>query len=162
MGIIYSTSEANSVSIFKALSPICKAAKVKLVEQGISRISDLIQSTGRLIKKVDAIFVSNDNMALNGISSILLVCKKAGIPVYVSDTDQVINGCLAALGPNQYEIGVQTGEIVRRLCDGKDVNGIAVEYPKQSKLYLNLKGIEDTAAMRITNEIRSQAKKLFE
>lgn len=163
LGILYNTGEANSASIVEALKPICRAAGLELIEQGISRISELIQSAERLAKKVDAIFISNDNMALSGISSVVSLCRKAGIPVYVSDTDQVIKGCLAALGPNQYEIGVQTGEMVRRICDGEDINEIAVEYPKKSELYLNLKrDASGAVCINITDEIRSEATKIFE
>lgn len=162
LGIIYNTGEANSASIVNLLKPICSTVGLELLEQGISRTSELIQSAERLSKKVDAIFISNDNMALSGISSIVSICKKAGIPVYVSDTDQVINGCLAALGPNQYEIGLQTGEMVRRICEGEDINKISVEYPKKSELYINLRGIQDTPSISITDEIRSQAARIFE
>ncbi|MDR0968900.1 MAG: ABC transporter substrate-binding protein [Holosporaceae bacterium] len=142
LGIIYNTGEANSAYIVEKLKEVCAKKGVKLAEQGISRISDVCQAADKLSKSVDAIFISNDNLALSGITTIVSICVKNKIPVYVSDADQVANGCLAALGPNQYDIGVQTGKIVDRIAAGEDVNKIAVEYPQKTELYLNKKAAQ--------------------
>jgi putative ABC transport system substrate-binding protein len=141
------------------LEKVCKKKGIELISQGISRISDIYQAADKLSKITDAIFISNDNLALSGISSIVSVCNRNKIPVYVSDTDQVINGCLAALGPNQYDVGRQTGEIVKRIIDGEDINKIAVAYPKEKELYLNLKSAK-ILGIEISNALKKQAKKV--
>lgn len=156
LGIIYNTGEANSVFIVNNLKPICNNMKIELLEQGISKISELPQAAERLAKIVDAIFISNDNMALSGMENVVSICDKNNIPVYVSDTDQVEKGCVAALGPNQYDIGVQTGKIAARVANGEDINSIGVQYPETTELYLNAKSVAN-----IPDEIKSQAKKIF-
>jgi putative ABC transport system substrate-binding protein len=160
IGVIYNTGESNSVSILKKLRKACEKYEIKLVEQGISRISDVYQAAGRLSKIVDAIFISNDNLTLSGIHGIVSICNKNKIPVYVSDTDQVKNGCLAALGPNQYDIGVQTGEVVGRVVDGEDINGIKVSYPKANELHINLKAAK-LLGITIQDSLIAQAKKVI-
>ena len=40
------------------------ASDIVLIEQGISKISEIPQATERIAKNCDAIFISNDNMAL--------------------------------------------------------------------------------------------------
>lgn len=67
LGIIYNTGEANSVFIVNKLKGICKSMNIELLEQGISKISELPQVTEKLAKVSDAIFISNDNMALSGM-----------------------------------------------------------------------------------------------
>ncbi|MDR0632402.1 MAG: ABC transporter substrate-binding protein [Holosporaceae bacterium] len=156
LGIIYNTGEANSVSIVKKLKPVCEKMGMNLLEQGISKISEILQTTEKLSKMVDAVFISNDNMALSAMSSIVAICGKNNIPVYVSDTDQVEKGCAAALGPNQYDIGVQTGKMVKRIVDGEDINEIPVEYPEVSELYINRK-----SPVKISDDVKSAAKKIF-
>jgi putative ABC transport system substrate-binding protein len=158
---VYNTSESNSISILKKLKKTCENKGIVLKEQGISRISDIYQATNKLAKTVDAIFITNDNLALSGISSIIAIANRNNIPVYVSDTDQVIKGCLASLGPNQYDIGVQTGEIVKRISDGEDINAISVAYPKVNELYLNLKAAK-ILGIEIPEDIKTQAKELIE
>jgi len=156
LGIIYNTGEANSVSIVKKLKPICEKMGINLIEQGVSKIAEIPQATEKLVKVVDAIFISNDNMALSAMANIVFISKKNNVPVYVSDTDQVEKGCAAALGPNQYDIGVQTGKLVKRIADGEDINKIPVEYPEVSELYLNQK-----AHLEIPDDVKSRAKQIF-
>lgn len=156
LGIIYNMGEANSTYIVNALKPICAAMNLELVEQSMTKISELPQMVEKLAQQVDAIFISNDNMALSGISNIVAICKKYGVPVYVSDTDQVEKGCAAALGPNQYQIGVQTGKIVEKIADGTDINIMKVEYPDTKELYLN-----ENSCVEISADLVAQAKKFF-
>ncbi|MDR1334557.1 MAG: ABC transporter substrate-binding protein [Holosporaceae bacterium] len=161
LGIIYNTGEANSVSIINKLRKVCENMGIKLEEQGISRSSDVYQATDKLAKIVDAVFITNDNLALTGIPTIVGICNRNKIPVYVSDTDQVANGCLASFGPNQYNIGVQTGEIIKKIVDGEDINSMAVAYPKVNELYLNLKAAK-ILGIEIPQNLRDQAKKIIE
>ncbi|GHU18007.1 hypothetical protein FACS189472_05700 [Alphaproteobacteria bacterium] len=159
LGIIYNFGEANSVSIVKRLRGVCKAAEINLIEQGVSTITDISQVLAKI--SADAIFISNDNLALSAMSNIVKVCNKKKIPVYVSDTDQVENGCIAALGPNQYDVGVQTGKMVQRIVDGENINDIKVEYPRVSELFLNEKSAE-LLGMTLSDDLKAEAKKIFQ
>ncbi|MDR2766511.1 MAG: ABC transporter substrate-binding protein [Holosporaceae bacterium] len=160
MGIIYNTGEANSVSIIKRLRKACEKNGVTLMEQGIARLSEISQAAGRLSGMVDAVFITNDNLALSGISYVVAVCSRSKIPVYVSDVDQVPKGCLAALGPNQYDVGVQVGKMVERIADGEDVNKIAVEYPNVCELHVNLKAAK-TLGLVVPKDVIAQAKNVI-
>ena len=137
LGILYNSGESNSISIIKKLEKECKAQGITLVKQSIQKSADIPQAINKLKTNVDAVFITNDNTALSGIPYIVKACDKVKIPVYVSDTDQVVKGCLAALGPNQYEIGKQTGRIIKRIKDGEDINKIRIEYPDTMELFLN-------------------------
>jgi putative ABC transport system substrate-binding protein len=87
---------------------------------------------------VDAIFISNDNTALSCLPSIIGICNGAGIPVYVSDADAVHLGALAALGPNQYSVGRQTGEMVAKVLNGESIANLPVEFPRKMEFFINL------------------------
>ena len=137
LGIIYNSGESNSISIIKKLEKECAVQGITLVKQSIQQSADIPQAITKLKTNVDAVFITNDNTALSGIPCIVQACDKVKIPVYVSDTDQVAKGCLAALGPNQYEIGRQTGRIIKRIQNGEDINEISVEYPDTMELFLN-------------------------
>ena len=137
LGILYNSGESNSISIIKKLEKECEAQGITLVKQSIQKSADIPQAINKLKTNVDAVFITNDNTALSGIPYIVKACDKVKIPVYVSDTDQVAKGCLAALGPNQYEIGKQTGKIIKRIKNGEDINKIRIEYPNTMEFFLN-------------------------
>lgn len=137
LGILYNPSEANSLSLIKQLQALCAQQGIVLVLQAAHRTSEVAPAATKLAAHVDAIFISNDNTALSALQAIINAGNKAKIPVYVSDTDAVALGALAALGPNQYNVGVQTGKMVARCLNGTNPGEIPVEFPERTELYLN-------------------------
>ncbi len=138
LGIIYNPGESNSISIIKKLEEIASTNNINIIKKSSTRASDVAQAAAALTKTADAIFISNDNMALSALQSIIKIATDAGIPVYVSDTDAVELGAVAALGPNQYNIGIQTGNMIAKILNGYDINKEKVEFPEKNDLYLNL------------------------
>ncbi|MDR1233984.1 MAG: ABC transporter substrate-binding protein [Holosporales bacterium] len=153
LGIIYNAAEQNSVAIVHKIDTYCKKeSNITLIAKCASNVQEIQQVTNSLIQDgVDAVFISNDNTALSSLPLITSLCKKYKIPVYVSDTDQVEpSGCLASLGPNQYDIGVQTAEIAVGLIDGKPP---PIEYPQSQKTVINV-SVAKELGIEIPEELR--------
>jgi putative ABC transport system substrate-binding protein len=139
LGFLYSPSEANSISLLKKLEEVCASMNIKLVTQTATQTSEVMQAATKLASEVDAIFISNDAVALSAMTVIIKAAKLARIPVFVSDTDLVDNGAIAALGPNQYQLGKQTAAMIVRVLKGADIASMPVEFPSDTDLYLNRK-----------------------
>ena len=90
-----------------------------------------------LVGKVDAVFINNDNTALAAFDSVIKISNSYKIPVFTSDIDLVPKGALAALGPDQYELGRQTGRMVARILKGEPVQSIAPELPADIDVKIN-------------------------
>lgn len=135
LGMLYNPAESNSVAIVQKMRTLCVSYGIELIEVVVQRTADIAQAVVRLISSVDAIFVSNDNTVLSALNNVTMIAKKYKKPVYVSDTDAVDRGCLCALGPNQYQIGRQTGKMILKALYGNI--GTAVEYPSCSELFIN-------------------------
>lgn len=139
LGILYNPGELNSMSIVKRLEELTPKFGITLIKQTANKTADVAQAVTKLAGSVDAIFISNDNTALSALQSIINVANRAKIPVYVSDTDAAELGALAALGPNQYQIGLQTGKMIARGLKGENLGVMPVEFPQKTDLYLNEK-----------------------
>jgi len=137
IGFLYNPGELNSITLVNRLKEICPKYGLELVEITASKTSEVYQSAVKLSSLVDAIFISNDNMALSALKTIVKAANAQQIPVFVSDTDIVKDGALAALGPNQYEIGKQTARLIARILNGEDINKMNVEFPEGTELFLN-------------------------
>ena len=137
LGLIYNPGEANSVSLVKKIKHLAKEIGITIVEATALKTSDIAQATRSLQPKVQAILVTNDNTALSAFATITKITTETKTPLFVSDTDMVNQGALAALGPDQYQIGRQTGKMVRRLLEGERIQNIPVEYPEKINLALN-------------------------
>lgn len=160
LGILYNPGELNSVSIVKKLEQLCQTLDITLIKQTISKTADGAQNALKLAQEVDAIFISNDNTALSALPIIINSARKKKTPVFVSDTDAVEAGAIAALGPNQYEIGQQTGRMIIRLLKGEDVSEQPVEFPDKIELFINLDAAEELN-VSIPKNLLKTAKKVI-
>ncbi len=161
LGFLYNRGEANSVILKEKLEELCPKFNITLVEQTITKTADVAQNATKLAQNVDAIFISNDSTALGSLSSVIKAANEAKIPLYVSDTDAVELGATAALGPNQRDIGLQTGFVIAKILDGNDIAEQQVQFPDKTDLYLN-KDAAMRAGITIPQELIQSATKVIE
>lgn len=128
LGVLYTTSEANSISQLKTLQAECDKAGIELVSQGIGEASELASASAALIPKVDAITNLTDNNVVDNMSVVLEQADAAGIPVYGSEIEQVKKGCLASASIDYIALGEKTGKIAIDVLNGQD----AAAYPAVS------------------------------
>jgi putative ABC transport system substrate-binding protein len=121
-----------------------------------NKTSEVPQAVIKLAGSVDAIFISSDNTALSALQAVIKIANKVKIAVYATDTDAVELGALAALGANQYQVGLQTGVMIAHVLDGKDLGSIPVEFPNKTELYINEKAA-NIVDITIPGDIRDKA-----
>lgn len=140
LGFIYNPGEANSVKLAELIKAACEKRNIEFVEVIANKTSEVGLAAESLVGKVDAIFISNDSTALAAFPAVVKVGLKNKIPVFVSDTDLIGEGALASVGPNQYEVGQQTGRILVKIIKGESLaNQPLIEYSESVEFYLNLK-----------------------
>ena len=161
LGFLYNPSEANSLSLITQLKVICAKLGLTLVLQAANKTAEVPQAATTLANRVEAIFISNDSTALSALSTIIKASNKALIPVYVSDTDAIALGALAALGPNQYKIGLQTAHMIARTLKGENTGMIPVEFPKETELYLN-EAAAQKLGIHLPIDLKNKATKLIQ
>lgn len=160
LGFLYNPGELNSISLINKLKEICPKYGIELVTVTASKTSEVAQSASKLASLVDAIFVSNDNTALSAFKTIIKAATNVSIPVFVSDTDIVKDGAVAALGPDQYNLGLQTAKMIVKILEGKEIGEIPVEYPEKVELYLNPKAAK-TIGIEIPEELLRSSSRLI-
>jgi putative tryptophan/tyrosine transport system substrate-binding protein len=98
--------------------------------------------------------------ALSALRMIVKAADQQKIPVFVSDTDIVADGAIAALGPNQYEIGKQTAAMIVQVLKGKDINNMQVEFPQKTELFLNMK-VAKKLGIKLPDDLIAKAKEVL-
>lgn len=153
IGGIYNQSEQNSVFILKKLQKICQKKNIELVNIAVQNSSNIPQAVEQLIsQKVDVFFVWNDNTVIPAIKSISNIAAKSKIPVYAGDTDLVTEGAFAAVGVNQYRVGVQTAKIILKLINDISSSDCKVEYLNEIELIID-KNLADKFNIKIPEYI---------
>lgn len=160
LGFIYNINEANSSKILMNLETIASQYNIQIISSVATKTTEIAEATEKLIGNVDAILISNDNTALAAFSTIAHIAREHQIPVYVSDIDIVNKGAIAALGPDQYEIGEQTGQIAAKILNGTKAKDIPVEFPKKQLLAINAK-LAKELSIKIPQNLLAKASKVL-
>jgi len=137
IGVVYNLSEINSKILNEKLSKIAPTQNFKVLLKGVARSADIKAALDELLPKVDAIFINNDNMLLSALPLVSYEALKYKKYLFVSDVDVVEKGAIAALGPDQYELGLQTGNMINAILNGKKPSEIAIETPQKITIMIN-------------------------
>lgn len=127
IGILYTSSEDNSITNLKNFKAICDKEGIEVVATAVQGASDIPSAAEELASKVDCINNFTDNNVVNNLSVVLTAADKYGIPVYGSEEEQVINGCLASVSIDYVALGRVTGEMAVSVLKGEDASTMAVK-----------------------------------
>lgn len=120
IGILYTTSEPNSVSAVKEYQEKAGDYGFTIEALGVTSQAEVNQATDTLISKgVDCFTNLTDNNVVGVLPSILEKTNDAGIPVYGSEIEQVKLGCVASAGIEYVALGKQTGLMAAKILKGE-------------------------------------------
>ena len=138
IGIIYTTSEPNSVSAIAEYEEKAPEFGFTIEAIGVTAQSEVTQAADTLIGKgVDCFSNLADNNVVGVLSSILEKTDEAGIPIYGSEIEQVKLGCIASAGIDYFELGRQTGAMAARVLKGESAADIPFETISEYGIYIN-------------------------
>lgn len=137
IGILYNTSEQNSVIQVQEIEEIAKAKNLNVVLRGITAFSELAQATKSLLLEVDAIYVPTDNLVVSGIQLVNDAALESNKIVIASENSSVEAGALFTLGLDYFELGKRTGEMAIEILNGKPISELPFETSSKKQLYIN-------------------------
>jgi len=158
VGIIYNSSEANSVSIRNSAKETCDELGMDLVEIIGSNTSEMINALNAVVSTVDFIYIGTDNTAASSIAAIAKGAKTARTPIMAGDIDIARGGGVVGFGFDYYSAGLETGEIVYQLLSGVPVSQIESRLISAESLilYVNL-DLADEIGLEIPENVLARA-----
>ncbi len=161
IGILYTTSEANSESAIKEYEALAEEYDFTIETAGITATADIPLAAQGLLEKVDCITNLTDNTVVSSLPAILEMANEAKIPVFGSEIEQVKIGCLAAQGLDYVELGRQTGKMAAQVLKGeKKASELPYETIEEASLYINEKTAENLG-IEIPSELKDSAVESF-
>lgn len=138
IGIIYTTSEANSISTVAQYEEAAGNYGFEIVTTGVTAMSEVSLAAADMVKKADCITNLTDNTVVSALQTVLEEANKAGIPVFGSEVEQVKAGCVASMGLEYYELGKQTGKMAAMVLKGEaKASDMEFETISEPSLYVN-------------------------
>lgn len=162
IGILYTTSEANSVSTIQEYKDHAEEYGFEIVDTGINTIADVEMAAKDLASKVDCISNLTDNTVVSALQTVLAAANDAKIPVFGSEVEQVKNGCVAAVGIDYVALGKQTGEMAAKVLKGE---ATATETPFEicegGNVYVNTEAAGNID-FTISDDVLGEAAEIYE
>ena len=128
VGILYTTSEANSLAQLKKYQELAGNYGFEIKAQGITDASEVASGIASLIASgIDCVCNLTDNNVVNNFSVVTAATDPAGIPCYGSEEEQVARyGCVGSETLDYVALGYQTGLMAAEILGGADAKTMAV------------------------------------
>lgn len=161
IGIMFSTSEVNSISAIEEYKALAPEYGFEIVESGVSASADISIATDNLLEKVDCISNLTDNTVVSSLPLILDKASDKNIPVFGSEIEQVRVGCLAAMGLDYYALGIETGKMAAKVLKG-EATAKELKYKtfEEEAFYVNTI-VAENLNIRIPNDLMETAAETF-
>ena len=158
IGIIYTTSEPNSVSAIAEYQEKAPDFGFEIDAIGVTAQSEVTQAADTLIShKVDCISNLTDNNVVGVLAAVLEKTNEAGIPIYGSEVEQVKLGCVAAAGIDYVQLGIQTGKMAAKVLTGEATcEDLPYETIEEYGIYIN-SDMLDAMGITLPDEIAAKA-----
>ena len=158
-GLVYNTSEVNSVSVIGQAKAYMQQNGLQFVEATITNSSELQQSASSLVGKVDAIFTPIDNTVATAMPVLAEVASSNSIPLYVGADSMVADGGLATVGIDYSLLGTRTAQMAADILGGKSPADIPYEILSDYSTILNPRTAK-AIGLEIPEEILAEATQL--
>ena len=162
IGILYTTSEANPCSTIEQYKSLAGDYGFEIVDTGINTSADIEIAATDLVSKVDCLCNLTDNTVVNALQTVLDKANNAGIPVFGSEIEQVKSGCVASMGIDYFQLGVETGAMAAKILKGEataqDTNFITAS---KAELYVNT-AAADKIGMKLDDSYVKDAAQTFD
>ena len=143
IGVLYASSEDNSVSQVKEFTQYAEEAGLTVVEYAVPSTNEITTTMSVMTGKVDAIFVPQDNTIASAFPTVVTAANAAKIPVYSSVDTMVKQGSIASVAQSQYDLGLETAKIAVKILAGKMVSEVPVKVVDTGVPTVNLKAAKE-------------------
>jgi len=155
-GLIYCTSEVNSVTTINNAKAYMDANGLKYVEAVVTNSGEVQQAAQSLVGRVDAIFIPNDSVVQTALNVVAEVAKDAKIPVYGSSAVMVNSGAFATISISDTDIGRMTADMCDQYLKGTAIADIPAVVVSDFTMVIN-KTTADAIGVTLSDDVLSKA-----
>lgn len=137
VGIIFNSSEQNSMVQVNDLKTAASELGMEVVATGVTQASEIPQASETLIGEVDMIYTPTDNLVASLINLITEKAIAAKKIVFGAEAAHVEGGALITQGVDYYELGKRAGQMAIEILKGKKPSEIKFETIELNDIVIN-------------------------
>ncbi len=159
IGVIYNTSETNSVVQVDELKSAAEKEGLAVKEIGVTNVNEINQNLASALGEIDVLYTPTDNTVASAYSLVGKLCLDTNKPIIGAEEAVVTKGGLATIGIDYYKLGKEAGYKAAEVLDGKKPSDVEITTLSEMSFTIN----EDVAKklnITIPEDIDKDAKKV--
>ncbi|AWK51229.1 ABC transporter substrate-binding protein [Clostridium beijerinckii] len=159
VGVIYSTSETNSVVQVDELKAAAEKQGLAVKEIGVTTVNEINQNLSSALGEIDVLYTPTDNTVASGYALVGKLCVEKNIPIIGAEEAIVTKGGLASIGIDYYKLGKEAGFKAAEVLDGKKPSDVEITTLSEMAFTINT-DVAKKLNITIAQDIESNAKKV--
>lgn len=157
VGVIYNTSETNSLIQVEELKAAAEKEGLAVKEVGVTNVNEINQNLASAINDIDVLYTPTDNTVASAYSLVGKICLDAKKPIIGAEEAVVTKGGLATIGIDYYKLGKEAGYKAAEILDGKNPSDIEITTLSQMSFTINT-DVATKLGITIPEDIEKDAK----
>lgn len=147
VGVIYNTSEPNSVLQVRRLKDAAAKVGLAVEEVGVTNVNEVNQVLPVLLAKIDVLYVPTDNTVASAYALVNKLALDSKVPVFSAEEAGVTSGSLMSAGIDYYQLGKEAGLKAVEVLKGAKPTDVPITTIAEPTIAVNTK---TAAALGIT------------
>ncbi|NOW85452.1 putative ABC transport system substrate-binding protein [Clostridium beijerinckii] len=126
VGVIYNTSETNSVTQVDELKAAADKQGLAVKEIGVTNVNEINQNLASALGQIDVLYTPTDNTVASGYALVGKLCLDKNVPIIGAEEAVVTKGGLASIGIDYYKLGKEAGYKAAEVLDGKKPSDVEI------------------------------------
>ena len=158
VGVIYNTSETNSVIQVDELKAAAEKQGLAVKEVGVTNVNEINQNLSSALGQIDVLYTPTDNTVASGYALVGKLCLEKNIPIIGAEEAVVTKGGLASIGIDYYKLGKEAGFKAAEVLDGKKPSDVEITTLSEMSFTINT-DVAKKLNITIPSDIEANAKK---
>jgi putative ABC transport system substrate-binding protein len=159
IGVIYNTSETNSVIQVDELKTAAQKQGLAVKEIGVTNVNEINQNLSSALGQIDVLYTPTDNTVASGYPLVGKLCVEKNIPIIGAEEAVVTKGGLASIGIDYYKLGKEAGLKAAEVLGGKKPSEVEISTLSEMSFTINT-DVAKKLKITIPQDIESKAKKV--
>jgi putative ABC transport system substrate-binding protein len=159
VGVIFNTSETNSVIQVDELKAAAEKQGLKVKEVGVTNVNEINQNLANALGDMDVLYTPTDNTVASGYSLVGKLCLEKNIPIIGAEEAVVTKGGLASIGIDYYKLGKEAGAKAADVLNGKKPSEVEITTLSDMSFTINT-DVAKKLNITIPKDIEDNAKKV--
>lgn len=137
LGVVFNTSEANSLVQVDELKKEAEKLNIKVKEVGVTNVNEINQNLTSVISEIDALYTPTDNTIASAYDLVTKIALDNNVPILGAEEAVISVGGLCSIGIDYFKLGKETAYKAVEIIKGKKPSEIEISTLSEMNITIN-------------------------